>query len=101
VHVDSAVLGYISRLAQETRTSAEVRLGVSMRGALAYVRVAKTWAAAQGRNFVTPDDVKALAHPVLDHRLLLDPEAEFAGATVAGVVDRIISDVQPPADRAA
>jgi MoxR-like ATPase len=72
-----------------------------VRGTLAYVRAAKTRAAAAGRNFVTPDDIKALAHPILDHRLLLDPEAEFAGATIEGVVDRIVADVQPPAERAA
>lgn len=101
VHVDPAVLGYISRIITETRTSPEVRLGVSVRGALAYVRAAKTWAASRGRNFVTPDDVKQLAHPILDHRLLLDPEAEFAGASVPGVIDRIIGDVQPPAESAA
>jgi MoxR-like ATPase len=101
VHVDAAVLAYVSRLAQETRTATEVRLGVSVRGTLAYVRAAKTRAAASGRNYVTPDDIKALAHPILDHRLLLDPEAEFAGATIEGVVDRIVADVQPPADRAA
>jgi MoxR-like ATPase len=101
VHVDPAVLAYVSRLAQETRTATEVRLGVSVRGTLAYVRAAKTRAAASGRNYVTPDDIKALAHPILDHRLLLDPEAEFAGATIEGVVDRIVADVQPPADRAA
>ena len=101
VHVDPAVLGYISRIATETRTSPEVRLGVSVRGALAYVRAAKTWAASRGRNYVTPDDIKHLAHPVLDHRLLLDPEAEFAGASVPGVIDRIIGDVQPPAESAA
>ena len=101
VYVDPAVLGYISRIVTETRTSPEVRLGVSVRGALAYVRAAKTWAASRGRNYVTPDDVKQLAHPILDHRLLLDPEAEFAGATVPGVIDRIIGDVQPPAESAA
>lgn len=101
VHVDPAVLGYIARIVEETRTASELRLGVSVRGALAYVRVAKTWAASRGRNYVTPDDVKALAHPILEHRLILDPEAEFAGATVAGVVDRIVADVQPPAERAA
>ncbi|MFN8168380.1 MAG: MoxR family ATPase [Candidatus Nanopelagicales bacterium] len=101
VHVDPAVLGYVSRIAQETRTASELRLGVSVRGTLAYVRAAKTLAAAAGRNYVIPDDVKALAHPILDHRLLLDPEAEFAGATVPGIVDRIMADVQPPAERAA
>jgi MoxR-like ATPase len=101
VYVEPSVLGYIARIVEETRSAPEIKLGVSMRGALAYTRVAKTWAASRGRNFVTPDDVKALAHPILEHRVIIDPEAEFAGATISGVIDRIISDVQPPAERAA
>jgi MoxR-like ATPase len=101
VHIDQSILGYIARIIEETRTASEVRLGVSMRGALAYTRIVKTWAASRGRNYVVPDDIKALAHAVLEHRMLLDPEAEFAGASVAGVVDRIITDVQPPTERAA
>ena len=79
----------------------EAKLGVSIRGCMAYVRAAKTWAAAQGRNYVIPDDIKELAHPVLTHRVLLDAEAEFSGATVDSLIDRIISQVQPPAERAA
>ena len=101
VYTDASVLAYIARIVEETRNAPEIRLGVSVRGALAYTRAAKTFAASRGRNYVTPDDVKALAHPILEHRIIIDPEAEFAGATVPGVVDRIIADVQPPAERAA
>jgi MoxR-like ATPase len=101
VYTDASVLAYIARIVEETRNAPEIRLGVSVRGALAYTRAAKTYAASRGRNYVTPDDVKTLAHPILEHRIIIDPEAEFAGATVAGVVDRIIADVQPPAERAA
>jgi MoxR-like ATPase len=101
VHVDASVLAYVSRLAEETRRARESRLGLSVRGCLAYVRAAKTWAAAAGRNYVIPDDVKDLAEPVLSHRLLLDAEAEFQGATVTGVIARILADVPPPAERAA
>lgn len=103
VHVDPSILGYVSRIAEETRPgrAADVKLGLSVRGALNYVRAAKTWAASQGRFFVIPDDVKDLALPVLGHRILLDPEAEFNGATVAGVITRVLTDVKPPADRAA
>jgi MoxR-like ATPase len=101
VHVDAAVLAYIARLAEETRRAPEVKLGVSVRGCLAYVRAAKTWAAAQGRAYVTPDDVKALAEPVMSHRVILHPEAEFAGHTPQGVLARILADTQPPSERAA
>jgi MoxR-like ATPase len=101
VHVDPAVLGYISQIAEATRRSPEVVLGLSVRGCMAYTRAAKTWAMAKGRNYVLPDDVKELAVPIMSHRILLDAEAEFAGASVANVISRILSEVQPPADRAA
>ncbi len=96
VHTDEAILTYVARLAEETRRAPELRLGMSVRGAMAYVRAAKVWAASQGREYVIPDDVKRLAGPVLSHRLLLQPEAEFGGVTVDGVIDRILSEVQPP-----
>ena len=73
VHVDPSVNDYVSRLVEATRTAREVRLGASVRGALALVRAAKTLAAASGRHYVIPDDVKSLAEPVLAHRLVLDP----------------------------
>jgi MoxR-like ATPase len=101
VHVDAAVLAYVSRIAEETRRGGDVKLGVSVRGCLAYVRVAKTWAAAHGRTYVTPDDVKELAVPVLSHRVLLTPEAEFAGMTPEAVVGRVLAEIAPPSERAA
>jgi MoxR-like ATPase len=101
VHVDATVLGYISSMAEETRRHPQVRLGVSVRGCLAYVRCAKAWAAADGRGHVSPDDVKALAFPVLGHRILLDPEAEFGGATVEGVIEAVLETIAPPQERAA
>ena len=101
VHVDAAVLSYVTRLAEETRRAPEVKLGVSVRGCLAFVRAAKTWAAANGRSYVVPDDIKELADPVMSHRVILHPEAEFAGNSVQGVLARILADTQPPAARAA
>lgn len=101
VHVDASVLGYVSRIAEESRRARHVRLGMSVRGCLAFVRAAKTWAAADGRHYVVPDDIKELAIPVLSHRLLLDVEAEFNGVTVESVIGQILADVQPPVDRAA
>ena len=58
-------------------------------------------AAASGRHYVIPDDVKALAEPVLAHRLLLDPEAEFDGVTSSGVIGQLLLETAPPSDRQA
>ena len=99
VHVDPSVLEYVSRIAEETRSSPLTSLGVSVRGCLALVRASKTWAAAHGRHFVVPDDVKALVEPVLAHRIMLDAEAEFAGTTVASVLGGILADIAPPERR--
>ncbi|MEG9247495.1 MoxR family ATPase [Arthrobacter sp. Soc17.1.1.1] len=99
-HVDTAVLEYISRLTEETRSAPETRLGVSVRGALAMVRAAKVWAAGQGRHYVLPDDVKELAPYVWTHRFVMDPEAEFAGATPEAVLRRVLADVSAPQQRA-
>jgi len=101
VHVDPVVLSYIARIAEETRRAPEVKLGASVRGCLALVRTAKTWAAANGRHYVVPDDVKELAEPVLSHRILLTPDAEFSGGSVTGVLARILADLQAPTERIA
>jgi MoxR-like ATPase len=100
VHVDPGILGYVSQLATESRLLGQVRLGLSVRGCLAFVRVAKTWALADGRGYVIPDDIKALAVPVLSHRLLLDAEAEFSGVTVEDVIAQLLGSVRPPTVRA-
>ncbi|MDR2254592.1 MAG: MoxR family ATPase [Arthrobacter sp.] len=100
-YVDDALLDYATRLVEATRQAPEVRLGVSVRGALALVRAATTWSVVQGRNYVIPDDLKTLADPVLAHRLVLDPEAEFDGVSAASVIGRILLDVAPPTERTA
>ncbi|MGE3192961.1 MAG: AAA family ATPase [Microbacteriaceae bacterium] len=101
VHVDPSVNDYVSRLVDATRAATEVRLGVSVRGALALVRSAKTLAAASGRHYVVPDDVKSLAEPVLAHRLVLDPEAEFDGVTPSSIIGQLLLETAPPSDRQA
>lgn len=101
VYVSPVVLDYIARVVDATRAAVEVRLGVSVRGAIALTRAAKTWAIAHGRGFVTPDDVKALAEAVLAHRLVLDPEAEFDGVTARAVIGQVLLDVAPPTQREA
>jgi MoxR-like ATPase len=101
VYANALILDYIARLVDATRQAEQVRLGVSIRGALALTRASRTRAAAQGRTYVTPDDVKALAVPVLSHRLILHAEAEFDGVTAEAVIGQTLLDVLPPTQREA
>lgn len=101
VHVDPTISDYVARLVEATRTHPDVRLGASVRGALALVRCAKTFAATEGRHYVVPDDVKALVEPVLAHRLVLDAESEFDGVTTASVMAQVLVETPPPSDRVA
>lgn len=98
-HADHSILDYVQTLAEFTRDDAETRLGVSTRGAIAMVRAARVWAAAQGRNFVLPDDIRGLASRVWCHRLVLDPDAEFSGSRPEDVIDRALATVAPPVIR--
>ncbi|PZE62221.1 ATPase [Curtobacterium sp. MCPF17_047] len=99
VHVDPVIADYVARLVDGTRAAPEVRLGVSVRGAMGLMRASRVLAAVNGRHYVTPDDVKALAEPVLAHRMVLDPEAEFDGVSASSVVAQLLVDTPPPADR--
>ena len=95
-YVDRSIAAYVQDLCEATRADSEVRIGVSTRGAIAMMRAARVWAIAQGRNFVIPDDVQALAARVWAHRLVLDPDAEFGGATREGVIERALGAVAAP-----
>ena len=101
VHVESAVLRFTAQLAEATREDPAARLGVSVRGSLAIIRIAKVWAAAQGRHYVIPDDIKDLVAPVWTHRLVLDPEAEFSGTTAETLLARVVDAVAAPQARSA
>ncbi|GAA1276786.1 hypothetical protein GCM10009677_33280 [Sphaerisporangium rubeum] len=96
IHVGDAVAEYVARLAEATRSHPGLRLGLSPRGSLAMVRAAQAWAAGEGRGFVTPDDVRAVAEPVAAHRLLLDPQAEIEGQTSAGILSDLLVTVPAP-----
>lgn len=98
VHVNPLIIDYVSRIIEATRTTKEVRLGSSVRGAMALLRAARTWALAQGRTYVVPDDVKALAQSILAHRLVLDPEAEFDGVTAEAVIGQVLLETTPPSE---
>ena len=99
VHSSPLVLDYIARLVDATRNATQVRLGASMRGAMALARSSRVWALAHDRTFVTPDDVKTLADAVLAHRLILDPEAEFDGVTATAVIGQVLLDTPPPSHK--
>jgi MoxR-like ATPase len=96
VAVKPEVLGYIVDVARATRQSPSLSLGVSPRGATALLNTAKAWAWLSGRDFVTPDDVKALARPALRHRVMVRPEAELEGVQTDGVLDTVLGSVPVP-----
>ncbi|MEV0795470.1 MoxR family ATPase [Kribbella sp. NPDC050459] len=96
VYVDEAVMAYAVRLAAATRLHSAVRYGASPRGSIALIRAARAIAATEGRSFVTPDDVKGIAHPVLAHRLVLTAEAALARRTAESVVDDVLEDTPAP-----
>ena len=96
VTVSPEVLGYIVDVCRATRSSPSLQLGVSPRGSTALLATAKAWAWLSGRDYVTPDDVKALARPTLRHRISLRPEAELDGVTTEGVLDAVLAAVAVP-----
>ncbi|MGW0159937.1 AAA family ATPase [Mycobacterium sp. NPDC003323] len=96
VIVAPELLGYIVDIVGATRHSPALQLGVSPRGATALLSTARSWAWLSGRNYVTPDDVKAMARPTLRHRVALRPEAELEGADPDGVLDGILASVPVP-----
>ena len=96
VTVAPEVLGYVVDLARATRVSPSLSLGVSPRGATALLSTSRAWAWLSGRDYVTPDDVKALARPTLRHRVELRPEAELEGVSVDAVLDGVLASVPVP-----
>jgi MoxR-like ATPase len=94
--VSADVEAYLVALVRGTREHADLRLGASPRSSVALYRAAQAWALLDGRGFVLPDDVRAVAHAVLDHRLLLDIDRELRGATVEGVIDAVLEAVPIP-----
>jgi MoxR-like ATPase len=96
VHLSPEVTGYIVDMCRATRISPSLRLGVSPRGATALLATSRAWAWLSGRDYVTPDDVKALAGPTLRHRIQLRPEVELDGATADGVLAGLLASVPVP-----
>ena len=96
VRAEAVIRDYIVALVRATRDAPSVTLGVSPRGAAMLLHAAKAWAWLSGREFVTPDEVKAVAKPTLRHRIQLRPEVELEGATTDGVLDQVLTSVPVP-----
>jgi MoxR-like ATPase len=96
VRVEGPVLRYMTQVTHSTRQAADILLGGSPRASLSLLAGSKVHAAMQGRDYVTPDDVKHIALPVFRHRILLRPEAEIEGLTGETVIQRVLSKVEVP-----
>jgi MoxR-like ATPase len=96
VFVEESLTRYVVAVLRHTRTDARLYLGASPRAGIALLRVAKARALAEGRDYVSPEDVKAVAAPVLAHRLILAPEARSSGLDAAGVVDETLERTPVP-----
>lgn len=96
VQVMPEVIAYAVRLVRATRETQGIALGAGTRGAISLVRVAKSFAVMQGRNFVTPDDIKSAALPVLRHRVTIAPELAISGQNLDDMLTAIISTIQAP-----
>jgi MoxR-like ATPase len=96
LHVEPNLLGYIAQIVGQTRNNSALYLGASPRASLAILTSSKAIAAMRGRDFVTPDDIREVAPPVLQHRVMLTPEKEMEGQSAKDVVLQIIQQVEVP-----
>jgi MoxR-like ATPase len=99
VNVAVPLREYVADIVERSRRSRDLRLAVSTRGTLTLLAVARAYALAEGRNFVSPDDIKALYQCVLSHRIAVTPEAELDGITEAEVLDQIVDSLPVPRAR--
>ena len=96
IQVEDQMLNYITTLVQETRNNAKIYLGASPRASLGLLKCSKIIAMMSGRNFVIPDDIQYIAPDILNHRIILSPEAEMARETPMSVIREIIQKVEVP-----
>ncbi|HUT88087.1 MAG TPA: MoxR family ATPase, partial [Thermoguttaceae bacterium] len=96
VHVDEKVRRYLTQIVHGTRECDDLSLGASPRASIALFRTSQALAAASGRSFVQPDDVKRVAAPVLTHRLILRPESRLRKITAESIVEEIVAEVPVP-----
>ena len=96
VIVEDNLLKYIASIVNNTRTNANLYLGASPRASIAIMDASKALAAINGRDFITPEDIKKVARPILAHRVILTPEREMEGLTAEKVVEQLIESVEIP-----
>lgn len=96
VKVEHDILSYIANIVEKTRNNSSLFLGASPRASIAILKSAKAFAALEGRDFVTPEDVKEMVVPVLNHRVILTPEKEMEGLKPENVIKRIVDSVDVP-----
>jgi MoxR-like ATPase len=96
VHVDPDLEGYIAEIVQQTRSDRHVAVGASPRGSLAFLKMARAYAAIQGRDYILPDDVKHFARPVLVHRIILQPEFWLTRQVSEKVIEDVLARVSVP-----
>ena len=96
IKVEESVLNYLLELVQKSRSTSDLQLGASPRAALNWLGAAKAHAALSGKDFVTPDNVKFVAEPILRHRLILMPEAELDGITLDQVINNLLRQIPVP-----
>ncbi len=96
VHVEPILMKYIAEIVQRTRNSSSISVGASPRASVFVMRAAQAWAAIRGRDFITPEDVKAIITPVLRHRIMLTPEKEMEGISPDKVISVTLEKVEVP-----
>jgi len=96
IHIDANLISYIAKIVNQTRNNSSLYLGASPRASLAILSSSKAIAAMRGRDFVTPDDIKFTATPVLKHRVMLTPEKEMEGITSNDIIKQIIEKIEVP-----
>lgn len=96
VHISDELVKYIAEIIHLTRNKGDIYLGASPRASLSILKSAKALAILNGRDFVTPDDIKAVLNPVLNHRIILMPEREMEGAEPEDVITEIINQIEVP-----
>jgi MoxR-like ATPase len=96
VRVEPHIIRYIQELVSRTRHDDAVQIGAGPRASLALLEASRATAALEGRDFITPDDVKALVAPVVSHRITLSPEAEMEGLALEDLLKRIFDQVEVP-----
>ena len=96
VKIEDQLIEYIAKIVAETRNHAMLYLGASPRASLSILKAAKTTAAIRGRDFVTPDDIQYVSEPVMNHRIILTPEAEMEGVSAEDVIAEIVQKIEVP-----